>query len=36
LTTGEGKYPEEFDKKVFERVSKKNRLLQPCIFDIGA
>lgn len=36
LTTGKGKYPEEFENNVFERVSKKNRLLKPRIFDIGA
>lgn len=35
LTTGQGKYPEHMDSFVFERITKKKKLLTKRVFDIG-
>ncbi|MDC7997379.1 hypothetical protein [Gilvibacter sediminis] len=34
LTTGQNKYPKEMDSKVFQRITKQNRLLQKRTYDV--
>ncbi|WP_166962026.1 SMC family protein [Yeosuana marina] len=36
LTTGLQKYPEKFKNKVFDRITKQNKLLKRRVFDIGS
>ena len=35
LTTGQKKYPKNFEGKVFEKITKKNKLLQKRVYDVG-
>lgn len=35
LTTGENKYPKEFEENKFQSISKRKRLLQKRVFDMG-
>ena len=35
LTTGQGKYPVEMDENIFDRISKKHKLLIKRVFDVG-
>ncbi len=35
LTTGQKKYPKNFESKVFEKITKRNKLLQKRVYDVG-